>query len=47
MLGYQDPETIEYKVFWLLEIMWEYMNKNKKWDPEKNPLHRVEMHAEV
>ena len=39
--AFQDLETIDYKVYWFLKVMWESMYAKGVWDRSQMPLREV------
>lgn len=38
MVGFEDADTVEHKVYWLLEIAWSYMQEVGEWKESEYPL---------
>ena len=41
MIGFEEQEPIEYKVYWLLKLLWAHILKNEVWDKGEIPLIKV------
>lgn len=45
MLGFEEQDTVDFKVYFLLEHVWEYMYQLDIWTPETMPLARPNQSA--
>lgn len=41
MVGFEEADTVEHKVYWLLEVAWTYMVEVGEWQETEYPLQKV------